>query len=92
MVRLILCRCIRILTQVSEFVVVLAPLCLEIVAVWSPSTSWNTTSDEFVTYHRVGLETHIPNNQTLYYAMKKVSSGSGAIYDLSLIIGGSECQ
>jgi hypothetical protein len=75
MVRLMLCRFIRISTQVSEFVVVRDTLCLKIVAVWWLGAYWNPTSADNITYHMVQLESQISNgfsSQTLYYAMKNV--------------------
>ena len=75
MVRLILYRCIRISAHVSELqVAVPAPLCLKMVAAWSLSTNWNTRSGDNVTYHEIDLPGHTPKIQTLYYAMKNVSS------------------
>ena len=75
MVRLILCRCIQISAQVSEAVVVPAPLCLKIIAVWSPLADWNTISGDNVTCHQVELQSQTLS-QILYYATKVSSSGT----------------
>jgi hypothetical protein len=80
MVRLMLCRCIRISAQVSEVDVVpaSAPLCLKIVAAWAQYANWNPPlMDDNITYHMVQLGSSPfyvsgESSETLYYAMKNV--------------------
>ena len=87
-----LCRCILMSVEVGKvIVVVLALSCLKIIAEWLSGDrvqpiSWNTTSNNDITYHAAGLQNPTAfseiNTQaewgTLYYAMKSVS-GNGAI-------------
>ncbi len=91
-----LCRCIRISTQVSKVVVVPAPLRLKIVVERSSGVSWYVEGDWPLDYnvihHSVHIQSPAESNRitttetTLYYAMKKVSN-SGSNCNLPLIVG-----
>ncbi len=78
--------------EVGQIIIVVpTPLFLKVIAEWlsgdkSQEIRWNTTSDNNVIYHAVGLENPAVFNEistqaewgTLYYAMGSVS-GNGAI-------------
>ena len=92
MVRLILCKCIRISVHVRMDVIFLALSCLIIVAAWSNGSNVTYSLSDSVAdhgiYHKIQLQSPIMSNEvsSLYYAMKDVSNG-GAIYNFPLTIG-----
>ena len=75
-----------------EDVIVPAPLCLRIVAAWSNTSSvtysflQGDTIADAVICHKIQLQSPIMSNEvsSLYYAMMKDVSNSGAIYKFPL--------